>query len=119
MFGLNEKSDHSPSDWLIRIGIAIAFVYIGKDKFSGGEWVEIFRRIGLGQWFRSFTGVVEILGGVLVAIPQTVTAGLALLVCTMGCAALIDVFVVGHPEFSIIPSGICVALVVFYLHRRD
>ena len=119
MFSQSEKSDRGWSDWLIRIGIPVAFVYIGKAKFTGDDWVKIFREIGLGQWFRYFTGIVEILGGVLVAIPQTVTAGLGLLVCTMGCAALIDLFVIGHPEFSMIPGGICVALVVFYLHRQD
>jgi hypothetical protein len=36
------------SDWSIRIGI--------------------FQQIGLGQWFRYFTGAVEIAGGVLVTI---------------------------------------------------
>lgn len=112
------KSERGASDWLIRIGIALAFVYIGKDKFDGGEWVTIFQQIGLGQWFRYFTGVVEILGGVLVAIPWTVTAGLALLACTMACAAVAD-FYVGHPEFCMIPGGICVALVLFWIHRRD
>ena len=37
---------------------------------NGTEWVGLFRQIGLGQWFRYFTGAVEILGGVLVLVPR-------------------------------------------------
>jgi putative oxidoreductase len=82
-------------DWTIRIGVACAFVVIGLDKFSPtGEWIDLFRRIGAGDWFRHFTGVVEILGGLLVLIPRTALIGFALLGATMLSAAIILAF---HP----------------------
>ncbi len=109
------------TDWALRGGVAFAFLLFGFDKFPSGPestWVKLFQQIGLGQWFRYFTGVVEVLGGVLVLIPWTVTAGLALLACTMGSAALILTFVLGRPGDSIISLAFFVALSAFWLNRR-
>jgi uncharacterized membrane protein YphA (DoxX/SURF4 family) len=69
-------------DWVLRGGIAVVFVLFGAEKFQsdpGSPWGKLFQQIGAGQWFRYFTGVVELLGGVLVSIPWTATAGLVLL----------------------------------------
>lgn len=86
----NSGEPRSPiTDWCLRGGIALAFVVIGWDKFSPDSmWPKFFEQVGVGQWFRYFTGIVEILGGVLVFIPGTATAGLALLACTMASAGL-------------------------------
>jgi hypothetical protein len=63
-------------DWCLRGGIALAFVAFGWEKFStNGHWVKLFQQIGIGQWFRYFTGVVEILGGLLVLIPWNCRPG--------------------------------------------
>src|SRR5215472_16740750 len=77
------------ADWAVRGGFALLFLSAGAEKFgSGGGWVEMFQEIGFGDWFRYFTGVVEVLGAVLLLIPKTATAGLSLLGSTMLCAAL-------------------------------
>ena len=109
-------------DWIVRGGIAVAFVFFGWEKFPsdpGSEWVKLFQQIGAGQWFRYFTGVVEVLGGILVLIPWTATAGLALLACTMASAAFILIFVIGRPFDSVFSGLFCVALVAFWLVRRS
>ena len=105
-------------DWILRGGIALLFVSAGFAKFTPG-WIELFQEIGWGDWFRYFTGVVEILGGILVLIPRTVTAGLALLGCTMASAALILIFVVGHPEDSIVSGTLFLVLTFFWWNRRN
>jgi putative oxidoreductase len=108
-------------DWIVRGAIAAVFVLFGAEKFPSGpesEWVGMFQQIGLGQWFRYFTGVVEILGGVLVLIPWTVTIGLALLACTMLGAVVIVAFVLG-PFSSVFPGVFLIGLVVFGLSRRN
>ena len=105
-------------DWVLRVGIGLFFVLAGADKFTSG-WVKMFEEIGAGQWFRYFTGIVEILGGLLVLIPWTVTIGLALLGCTMASAALILIFVVGHPADSVFSGGIFIALTFFWWNRRE
>jgi len=104
-------------DWVLRVGIAIVFVLFGAEKFPSapeGPWVRLFDQIGAGQWFRYFTGVVEVLGGVLVLIPWTAAAGLALLACTMLSAALILIFVIGRPADSIFSGIFCIGLAAFW-----
>jgi putative oxidoreductase len=108
-------------DWALRAGIGLAFVVFGYYKFPsqpGSEWVKLFADIGAGQWFRYFTGVVEILGGMLVWIPRTAMAGLVLLAATMASAAFILIFVLGRPVHSIVSIAFCVALSLFWLSRR-
>jgi putative oxidoreductase len=109
-------------DWVLRGGIALAFFLFGLEKFSsvpGTPWVKLFEQIGMGQWFRYFTGVVEIVGSMLVVIPWTARAGLGLLAATMAAAALILDFVIGHPADSILSTGLFIILAVFWWARRS
>ena len=106
-------------DWILRGGIALVFVVEGIEKFGPTSgWIHLFQEIGFGQWFRYFTGVVEVLGGVLVLIPWTATAGLALLACTMASAALILAFGIGRPQDSIFSGALLIGLVAFWWNRR-
>ena len=105
------------TDWILRAAIAVAFAIFGAEKFTDPQWVKTFQQIGAGQWFRYVTGVVEILGGVLLLIPWTVTIGLALLACTMFSATLIWAFVLGQPVNGIIPGAFGVALALFWMNR--
>ena len=120
MFEQVAKADSRPvwTDWLLRGAIAIAFANFGIEKFTDHSWIGLFRQIGFGQWFRIFTGVVEIAGGVLVLIPWTATAGLALLAATMASATLIWAFILGQPANGIITGAFCLGLVLFWLNRR-
>jgi len=109
------------SDWMFRGAIALVFVLEGTEKFSSdphSSWVRLFQQIGMGQWFRYLTGAVEVLGSVLVLIPWTVTAGLALLACTMAAATLIVLFVIGRPADSVFPGIFLLGLAAFYWSRR-
>ena len=109
-------------DWILRLGIALIFVLFGAEKFSSSPespWVKLFQQIGIGQWFRVFTGVVEVLGGVLVLIPPTITAGVALLACTMSSAAIILIFVLGRPADSIFSASLFIGLAIFWWTRRS
>jgi len=109
-------------DWILRGAIAAAFVLFGTEKFTAGAgspWVKLFGEIGIGQWFRVFTGLVETLGAVLLLIPRTTTAGLAVLACTMASAALILIFVIGRPADSVVSGIFFVALTAFWSSRRS
>ena len=108
-------------DWVLRAGLAIVFVLFGVEKFPSnpaGPWVRLFDQIGAGQWFRYFTGVVEVLGGILVLIPWTVAAGLVLLAGTMLSAAMILIFVIGRPADSIFSGILFIGLAAFWRSRR-
>jgi uncharacterized membrane protein YphA (DoxX/SURF4 family) len=109
-------------DWILRGAIALVFVLFGAEKFPsepGSPWIKLFQEIGAGQWFRYFTGVVEVVGGLLVLIPRTAMAALVLLACTMACAVLILVFVIGRPADSIVAGGFLIGLAAFAWSRRS
>jgi putative oxidoreductase len=101
-------------DWMIRLGVAIVFLIAGAEKFSAtnpnSHWVSMFTRIGLGEWFRYFTGVVEVLGAALILIPRTVLIGVALLAVAMAGAAVIVFFVLGQRGESLFPALILIGL---------
>ena len=61
-------------DWGLRLLVAAVFLYEGTDKFGSRRlWIRLFADIGIGQWFRYATGIVEVVGGVLMLIPRATT----------------------------------------------
>jgi putative oxidoreductase len=105
------------SDWMMRGAIALAFILFGADKLSAG-WIALFQQIGIGQWFRYFTGAVEVLGGLFVLIPKTVSLGLAILCSTMASAALILAFIIHRPQDSVFSGALLIGLSIFWWNRR-
>ena len=117
-----ERRRSALGDWIVRGAIAAVYILFGLEKFPadrGSEWVKIFQQIGFGQWFRYFTGVAEVLGGVLVLIPWTAAVGLALLACVMSGAVVILAFVMRSPLDCIFPGAFLIGLVAVWLNRRD
>ena len=114
MAGQDTKPRLKITDWVIRAAVAFVFVSSGLEKFGiggGREWVGIFTQIGWGDWFRYLTGVLEVLGGVLLMIPIASTAGVALLVACMVGAIVAHIFKLGDPFSSIINILLIVAIV--------
>ena len=97
--------------WLPRVAIALVFVSVGSSKFSDPMWVRLFGQIGLGQWFRYLTGVMQIAGGLLVLIPRTSLAGIVLVACTMLGASVAWLTVLHAPWNAPIPGAIFAILV--------
>ncbi len=82
--------------WIASILLSLVFLSEGAAKFPESRlWVRMFDQIGFGQWFRYFTGVVEITGAVLLLVPATRYVGAALLVGTMCGALLVHALVMG------------------------
>jgi putative oxidoreductase len=84
--------------WMLRIALASIFVVVGFVKIPGSlhpMWVRLFERIGLGQWFRYFTALVEIVGGMLMLVPSATLVSAALLASTMVGALLVHIFIIG------------------------
>ena len=91
--------------WTLRIILALAFLFFGLIKFPAGEgspWVDIFNLIGIGQWFRYFTGVVEAVGGLALLVPRATPIAVALLAPTMVGALLTHVLLVGLQPASVV-----------------
>jgi len=92
--------------WLPRVTLVLAFLFIGGTKFNSdphGDWYRIFERIGWGQWFRYFTGAMQIAGALLMLMPWTLTLGAAMLACTMAGAVVVDIFVMHAVGYALAP----------------
>lgn len=51
--------------WVLTIFLLIAFAFAGGAKlFNTPAMVQEFAQVGLGQWFRYFTGIVEVTGAI-------------------------------------------------------
>jgi len=83
---------------VLRVSLALAFALFGYEKVWGTDWVPIFRAIGLGDWFRYTTGILQLLGAFALMLPATARAGAALIGLTMLGAIGVHLFV--------LPTGI-------------
>lgn len=100
------------ADWAIRLGVAVFYILVGSDKFTSdgsAYWIRFFHDVGLGDWFRYFTGWVEILGGLLVLIPRTALIGMLFLSATMA-GAVVVLCVLGRTASSVFPGFFLVVL---------
>jgi putative oxidoreductase len=105
--------------WALKLGIAGIFVMAGSGKLSGAEqMVQMFDAIGMGQWFRFFTGATEIVSAALLLIPATAGVGALLAVSTMAGAILTHIFVVGG-SFAMPAGLLAAALIVLYANRNQ
>src|SRR5439155_9659375 len=103
----SESAEAKLGGWVLRGGVAAFFLLMGMEKFPSGPgtpWVALFEQIGIGQWFRQLTGMVEVLGGVLFFFPRTCLVGAAMLACTMLGAMIVHIVVRGSIGASLLPA---------------
>ena len=82
--------------WTLQLGTAAMFLFAGTLKVIGVPMmVDEFARIGLGQWFRYFTGGLELVSAVLLLVPSLAVFGALALAATMTGAILTHLFVLG------------------------
>jgi uncharacterized membrane protein YphA (DoxX/SURF4 family) len=86
-----------------RIVLALVFLSIGSSKFSAGQWIRVFDRIGWGQWFRYAAGATQVAGAILLLIPRTAVVGAALIACTMAGAVYFDLTSLQAGPAAVIP----------------
>ena len=82
--------------WVLRVLLGAAFLAAGGAKLSGAPaMVAMFEKIGVGQWFRIVTGVLEVGGAILLLIPRLTFYGAALLLAVMVCAVTVHLTLLG------------------------
>ena len=107
--------------WIASILLAVVFLSEGAAKFRESRlWVQMFDQIGLGQWFRYFTGVVEVSGAVLLLVPAMRMWGALLLACTMCGALMVHAFVtgIGRPTLGVVLLLSALVAIGFDAKRR-
>jgi uncharacterized membrane protein YphA (DoxX/SURF4 family) len=66
--------------WALKIGLALLFLAAAGAKIAGAPMmVAEFGMVGLGQWFRYFTALMEISGAILLLLPGRTAIGAAIL----------------------------------------
>ncbi len=102
-----------------RAVLTLAFVAAGGAKLIGVDMmVGTFEAIGLGQWFRYLTGIIEVGGAILLWMPNKQVYGAASLGGTMVGAVLAHWIVLGPSAVPAIVLGLMCAAVL-YLYREQ
>jgi hypothetical protein len=99
--------------------VAAAFFAAGLAKLAGVPFmIQVFDQIGVGQWFRIVTGLVEIVGAFALVYPGMAAIGGVWLGFTMVCAVATHIFVLPS---SPAPAAVLLALnaLIVYLHRDE
>jgi putative oxidoreductase len=82
--------------WGVQIALAGMFLLAGSSKLLGADaMVGLFDAIGIGQWFRYVTGLIEISSAVALLVPSFALFGALALVATMVGAVSTHLFIVG------------------------
>ena len=104
--------------WTLQVILAAAFAAAGSAKLAGVPYmVELFDQVGIGQWFRLATGIVEIAGAIALVFPGLASIGAAWLGTTMVVAVATHLFILHTSPAPAIVLGLLNALVVYL--RRD
>src|SRR6266404_5646335 len=97
--------------WTLSGLAALAFVAAGGSKLAGAPaMVEVFDKVGRGQWFRYFTGLLEVAGAIGLLIPRYAFYASVVLAIIMVGAIIAHVTVLGSspaaPVVLLVLSGI-------------
>jgi putative oxidoreductase len=81
--------------WVVQVALALMFLAAGGSKLAGvPAMVTLFDAIGVGQWFRYVTGIIEVTCGIALLVPAAAAFGAVLLIPTMLGAIVTNLFVV-------------------------
>jgi len=82
--------------WTLQVLSALAFLAAGICKVAGAPMmVAEFEHIGLGQWFRHLTGLLEVLAAVALLVPRSTFHSATLLAMVMASALFAHAAVLG------------------------
>jgi putative oxidoreductase len=94
--------------WVLQGFATLAFLGASSAKLLGKpEMVALFETIGVGQWFRYVTGILELSGAVLLLIPKTRSAAAVLLATVMVGAIATHLFILHNaPTAPLVLLGV-------------
>jgi len=82
--------------WSLQVVVAALFAFAGGSKLAGAPaMVALFDGIGVGQWFRYVTGLIEVASAIALLVPALAPFAALLLVPTMLGAIATHLFIVG------------------------
>ncbi len=106
--------------WILAIFLAIAFTLAGGSKLASSPgMVKEFAEIGIGQWLRYVTGVLEVVSGVGVLIPRFRSWAAVVLATVMLGATATNLIVLHVATWKLTAVLLFLALTLAWLRRRD
>ena len=104
--------------WILSLLVAFIFLRFGVAKLvSAPNMVEEFNRVGLGQWFRYFTGSLEVAGAIGLLVPNASRPGALLLMMVMVGAIIAHLTVLNSSP--VLPGALLAFLAVIYWLRHS
>ena len=105
--------------WVLRILVAGVFLPAAAMKLTGAPMmIAEFQQIGLGEWFRVFTGALELIGGVAVLLPAVSPLGAVLLLFVDAGACIAQVRVLHQDWIHTIVIGTLLAALIYLQRAR-
>jgi uncharacterized membrane protein YphA (DoxX/SURF4 family) len=105
--------------WILTVLLAVGFTLAGGVKLIGSPaMVHEFAQIGAGQWFRYFTGLVEVSGAVGLLVPRFRFWAALQIVAVMLGATFTNISILHLPETARLTGLLLVlALILAWLRR--
>ena len=104
--------------WVFQVAIALMLGFIGARKLMGTEMeLERFARIGIGQWLRYVTGLIEVSGSIALVVPRTSVIGAIVIAAVMFGAFVTQQLRLDGSFFPLVVS--VVALYIAWARRGD
>jgi uncharacterized membrane protein YphA (DoxX/SURF4 family) len=96
--------------WTLSGFVALAFLAAGSAKLTGAAaMVEVFDKVGFGQWFRYFTGLLEVVAAIGLLTSRYAFHAAVLLATVMVGAVIAHLTVLGNspaaPALLLVLSG--------------
>jgi len=104
--------------WVFQVLGAILFFIAGFAKLSGDEQlVQMFTAVGIGQWFRYVTGLIEVASAILLLIPA-LSGIIALLAVSMMIGVILTQLLIsgGSPA---LPIGLLIIASIVASGRKE
>jgi putative oxidoreductase len=105
--------------WILAVLLAFVFLLAGGSKLIGvPAMVTEFAQIGIGQWFRYVTGVVEVSGAIGLLIPKFRFWSALQIVAVMVGATGVNLWVLHVPSLAGLTAVLmALALILAWLRR--
>ena len=105
--------------WILQIAGAAMFFMAGTPKLTGAEnMIQVFTAVGLGQWLRYFTGLLEVVGAAGLLVPYFAGMAALWLTAVMLAAVIAHLTVLGGSPAIALSLLIAMAIVAWGRRER-
>jgi putative oxidoreductase len=101
--------------WILSSLVALAFIAAGGSKLAGvPAMVELFDKVGLGQWFRYFTGLREVAAGIGLLISRYAFYAALLLAVVVVAAFITHLTVLGSSPAATVALFVFTGIIAYF-----